>query len=367
MPNYLLYRDDLETVEDNEQETHNKIIDVMTDGMHLVRKESGDRENVRISHAKAFGLLKGELVVRDDLPTELAQGLFSQPGSHPVLVRLATAPGEINDDSKLNTVRGMAINIFNVPGKKLAGHAADTQDFVLDTGKEFINSGPKAFLQNFKPNATIAPRLSDTIKGAVSDASRMTNAALNAVGLNSEKLDLFGHEKKHPMAEAYYSQTPYRYGDYVAKIGVIPDTPGLKALFEQSYDPETPDAFREATNAFFRRQTVEFVVAIQLNTGLDDMPIEDAQAKWSEDLSQYQPVARLLLPMQTAFDAAKNASFEDLSFSAAHALEAHRPLGGINRARVVVYRALSQKRRVENNKSTEEIASADLIGEAVAP
>ncbi len=355
MAHYTLYRDDLETVESDEGETHDKIIELMTEGMHLVREKSG--ENIRISHAKAFGLLQGELVIEKNLPPELAQGLFAQGGTHPVLVRLATAPGEINDDSKVHTVRGMAIKIFDVPGPKLPGHTADTQDFVLDTGKEFINSNAKTFLQTFKPNAKIAPLLSDTVKGAVSDLSRVTNAALNAVGLNSEKLDFFGHENKQPMAEAYYSQTPYLFGEYIAKIGVIPDTPGLKALFDQPYDPKTPDAFREATNEFFREQPAEFVVAVQLNTDLDEMPIEDAQAKWPEEMSQYQPVARLILPVQTAFDPAKNAFFEDLSFSPAQALAAHRPLGSVNRARLAAYRALSQRRLSENGKPTKEITS----------
>ena len=345
MPHYTLYRDDVETIEPDERETHDKIIELMTEGMHLVRSKSG--ENVRISHAKAFGLLKGELIIEKNLPPELAQGLFAQPGRYPVLVRLATAPGEINDDSKVNTARGMAIKIFNVQGPKLSGHAADTQDFLLDTGKQFITTGAKSFLQTFKPNAKIAPKLSDSVKGVVSDVSRVTNAALNAVGLNSEKLEFFGHEKKHPMAEAYYSQTPYRFGQYIAKLGVIPDTPGLQALFDQSYDPETADAFREATNAFFRSQPAEFIVAAQLNTDLDQMPIEDAQAEWAEALSQYQPVARLILPI-----------FEDLSFSPAHARAAHRPLGSVNRARLAAYPALSQKRLSENHKPTAEITSA---------
>lgn len=357
MAHYTLYRDDLETISSDEGETHKKIIELMTEGMHLVRRESGSRENVRISHAKAFGLLTGELIVQSNLPPELAQGLFAQPGRHPVLVRLATAPGEINDDSKVRTVRGMAFKVFDVSGPKLPGHTAETQDFVLDTGKEFINSGAKAFLQTFKPNATIAPRLSDTVKGAVSDAARATNAALNAVGLNSEKLDFFGHQNKHPMAEEYYSQTPYRYGDYVAKIGVIPDSPGLKALFDQPYNPGTPDAFREATNQFFRTQPAEFIVAVQLNVNVDQMPVEDAQAKWPEELSQYQPVARLILPVQTAFDPAKNGFFEDLSFSPSHSLDAHRPLGSINRARLAAYRALAEVRRTENGKPTAEITN----------
>ena len=359
MPNYLLYRDDLETIEPDEPETHQKIIDVMTEGMHLVRQKSG--ENLRISHAKAHGLLQGKLVVESNLPFELAQGLFAKPGTYAVLVRLATAPGEITDDSKISTDRGMAIKVFGATGPKLPGHSADTQDFVFDTGKEFFNSGAKAFLQTFKPNAVIAPKLSDSVKGAVSEISRVTNAALNAVGVNSGKLGFFGHEKKHPMGETYFSQTPYRYGEFVGKFGVFPDTPGMKALSNEEYDPKSPDGLREATNEFFRNNDAEFLFAVQLNTGLDEMPIEDAKAVWSEELSQYQTVARLLLPVQQAFDVPKNTRFEDLSFSPHHSLAAHRPLGSINRARLAAYQALAKTRRAENGKSTQEIVSPDQV------
>ncbi len=359
MPNYELYRDDVETVEKDEAETHAKIIEVMTEGMHKVREKVG--KDVRVSHAKAFGVLQGQLVVRPDLPNELAQGLFAKPGSYDVLVRLASTPGEINDDSKVNTIRGMAIKVLGVTGPKLPGHTADTQDLVLDTGKEFIASGPKEFLQAFKPNAEIAPKLSDSVKGVVSDVSRVTNAALNAVGLNSEKLDFYGHPKRHPLAEAYYSQVPMRFGQYIAKLGVVPDSPGLRALENQEYDAKTFDAFREATNAFFQSQPAEFSVQVQLNAGLDEMPIEDAQAKWSEDLSQYTEVARLLLPVQSGWDQARDAAFENLSFSPAHSLAAHRPLGGINRARLVVYEALSSLRHRENNVAEAEPDSVKTI------
>ncbi len=359
MPNYELYRDDVETIETDEAETHAKIIEVMTEGMHKVSEKIG--KDVRISHAKAFGVLKGQLIIKPGLPSELSQGLFAKPGTYDVLVRLATTPGEINDDSKVNTIRGMSIKILGVTGPKLPGHTAETQDFVLDTGKEFIAGGPKEFLQAFKPNAEIAPKLSDTTKGIISDVSRATNAVLNAVGVNSEKLDFYGHPKRHPLAEAYYSQVPMRFGQYIAKLGVVPDTPGLRALQDQDYDPKTFDAFREATNTFFQSQPAEFSVQVQLNASLDDMPIENAQTKWPEELSQYTEVARLLLPVQTGWDQAKDAAFENLSFSPAHSLVAHRPLGGISRARLVVYGALSSLRHRENNVAEAEPASVNAL------
>ena len=361
MPDYVPYRDDIETIDPDEQETHAKIIQTMTDGQHISREKYG--KSVRISHAKAHGLLKGELIVSDELPPEFAQGLFQPGAKHPVVIRLATAPGEYTDDSKLSTVRGMSIKVFNVDGPKLAPFEdTTTQDFVLDTGKEFLTSGPKAFLQAFKPNAEIAPKLSDDVKGVVSTVARGTNAVLNMFGANSEKLDFYGHEKKHPLAESYYSQTAIRYGDYVAKLGVIPATPGLFELEQREFDPQTPDALREATVAFFQSNAAEFGIVVQLNTDLEKMPIEDAMAPWSEDESPYVIVARLVIPAQDAFDASRADVVDgNFSFSPAHSLVVHRPLGGINRARLVVYTTMANMRRQENNRPIHEPTSIDQV------
>ncbi len=351
MPNYLMYRDDLETIAPDETETKQKIVEVMTKGMELARQEYG--RSVRVSHAKAHALLKGELTVQAGLPRELAQGLFAQPGRYEVLIRMAQQPGELLDDSKLSTDRGMSVKVLGVNGPKLEGHTAATQDWVFDVGKQFLAGGMKEFLQAFKPNAEIAPKLSDSVKGAVSATARATNTVLNAVGVNSEKLAFYGHPIVHPASEEYFSQTAFRYGDYVAKLGFFPVSAGLEALKEQPFNPETSDALREAMNAFFKNNPAEFEMRVQLNTGLDDMPIEDAQAKWPETESQYQTVARLVIPVQTAWDPTKDDYYEDLSFSPAHALAAHRPLGGINRARLLAYKMLAERRLADNSRSVE--------------
>ena len=361
MPHYIPYRDDIETIEPDESATHAKIIEVMTDGMKNTREKYGT--SVRISHAKAHGLLKGELTVHAGLPPELAQGLFATPGTHPVVVRVALAPGEYTDDSKVSTDRGMAIKVFNVEGPHLPPFEdITTQDFVIDNGKQFFASGVKAFLQAFKPNAEIATKLSDTTKGIVSDVARGTNAALNAMGMNSEKLAFFGHPKRHPLAEEYYSQVPFRWGDYVAKFGVVPVTPGLAELETLPFDPRTPDALREATVEFFKTHPAEFDFVVQLNTDLDKMPIEDAQAAWSEDASPYRPVACIVIPAQNAFDPARADVVDgDFSFSPSHSLAAHRPLGGINRARLVVYNTMSALRRSTNGRPNTEPTSIDVV------
>ena len=360
VPQYVAYSDSLESTSDAEAATHARIVDVMEQGMANVKQTHQLPQSVRISHAKAHALLTGELVVDNQLPSELAQGLFAQPGSHPVIVRLSAAPGEPTDDSKLRTVRGMSIKVFNVQGPHLPPWTSSTtQDFVLDTGKEFFNSNAESFLQTFKPNAKIAPSLSDSVKGAISQLSSGLNHALNAVGANSEKLDFFGHGSHHPMDEEYYSQTPLRYGQYVGKLGVVPspDNGPLQLVKNKQYEPTTHDAFRHSCNDFFQQageHGVVFNVLVQLCTNTDTMPIEDAQAKWPEADSPYRHVATLLLPRQTAYDGSKDALVEQLSFSPAHSLEAHRPLGSVNRARLAAYNALAEKRRRENGWQLDE-------------
>lgn len=345
MPNYLLYTPEVETIEPDEQETFNKIVQLMTEGQNLTREKYG--RPLRISHAKAHAVVKGQLVVRGDLPLELAQGLFSKPGTYDVLVRMSAAPGELLDDSKVNSERGIAVKVFGVEGPRLATHTADTQDFVFEPGKEFIAGNARSFLQAFKPNAQLAPKLSDTTKGMVSTVARVTNKALETVGVHSAKLDFFGAPVVNPMGDGFYSQTPFRHGDYVAKLAILPDTPALKAITHQPYDQDTPDAMREACNAFLRNNPAEYSFRVQLNTGLDDMPVEDATRPWSEESSQYQEVARLIIPPQTAWDPARDGYVEPLSFSPDHSLLAHQPLGSINRARLVAYAALSKTRRAE--------------------
>ena len=184
-------------------------------------------------------------------------------------------------------------------------------------------------------------------KGIVSDISRGTNAALHAIGLDSGKLDLFGHPFLHPLSECYYSQSPFHFGEYVAKFNVVLTAPGLTALAGEKLEPKDENGLRTDVCEFFRSHDAEYEFGVQLATDLEKMPIEDASVEWPEDLSPYQAVARIVIPAQDAYSAEKAQHVEGLSFSPAHTLPEHRGLGSINRARVAAYNALASKRQME--------------------
>ncbi|ACA15296.1 hypothetical protein M446_0738 [Methylobacterium sp. 4-46] len=348
---YARYADGLERRAADEDEVIARIIATMREEGRITRERYG--RAVRTSHAKSHGLAEGTLHVLDGLPPELRQGLFAEPRTYPVIARFSHVPGEYLDDRKVSAPRGLSLKIFGVEGERLPGHEGETtQDFILDTGTTFPAADAKAFLATIGAlrRATPAPV---AVKQAVSAGARAANAVLNAVGLGSATLDFFGHPPYHPLAEAYYSQTPLRYGAYVAKLAVRPATEGLRALIGRTIDLSGDEnALRHAVTDYLTTHPVAYEVAVQLCTDPARMPIEDASREWPEAESPYRPVARLVLPAQDS--QGRIGKEEDLAFCPSHTLAAHRPLGSINRARLRAYEAMGTLRRQENGRSTAE-------------
>lgn len=354
MPSYIPYSDALEHIGPDEAETAQKIIKVMSKGGEIVR----ERENraLRTSHSKAHGLASGELVVLDDLPAELRQGLFSSPTRYDVIVRLAHVPGELLDDRKVSTPRGFALKVLGVQGAMLEpALGGGTQDWLLDTGENFIASDAKTFLGEITMTEASTP-MPEGVKAVVSVMSKANNAALHAMGADSANMDFFGHPKFDPLSETYYSQAPIRFGDYVAKLRVRPLT------IAETAEPvelriEEHDGLRSAVTRSLAQQPIQFVVEVQLCTDVERLPIEDAHAKWSQEESPFRAVARITLPAQEAYSTARKAAEERLSFNPAHSLAAHRPLGSVNRARLQVYKVMADRRRELNGLTTAEPAT----------
>lgn len=361
---YVPYSPGVEQPLEDEQQIISDIIASMTRLAGRTHEQYG--KEVRVSHGKSHGLAVGELTVLDNLPEPLAQGLFAHPATYPIIARLANVPGEIISDA-VNTQRGFSFKVLGVEGEKIAGHEGQsTQDFVLDSGtKNFPMPDAKAFLQQHKTVSEHAPLLPTALKEAVSTVSRVTNKAIQALGgESSPKLDFFGDSRIHPLAEGYYSQAPLRYGNYIAKLEIVPVAPAQQELARDEVKvdgDQDPNALRTATVGYLREHDAEFEVRVQLCTDLEQMPVEDTTVLWSEEASPYLPVARIRLPRQEAYSEARQHYVDGLSFSPAHSLEAHRPLGSIMRARLAAYPAMSQRRRQGNHDPLGEPTSIDQV------
>jgi phage-related protein len=343
---YLRYDPRIEQPQPDEQDTIDGIIQGMTQQSESVERR--EHHAVRASHAKSTGLVIGTLKIPDNLPPELAQGLFARAGTHPVAIRFAQGPGETLGD-RVSTHRGMSIKVFDVDGEKLPGHFGATQDFVLASGPTFPSGTARGFLRDGKMIG-MATSLPEGVKSVVSSTARNFNRVLHTLGTDSSKADFFGHPFGHPLADAYYSQAPLRFGDHVAKLGAFPASAAQDDLEQWRLDPQgDEDGFRHALVDFVLRHEVVFELKAQLWTDPETQPIEDASVEWPVADSPYRTVATITIPSQDAYSPARQRYFDDeMTFRPAHSLLAHQPLGSVMRARLQVYRALSAFRHREN-------------------
>nr|CAD6611062.1 catalase [Rhizobium sp. Khangiran2] len=274
------YAPHVENIEKDEADTSRKIADTMLSICEKTWEDSGHA--IRAVHAKSHGLLAASFEVLDDLPPELAQGLFAKPGRYEAVARLSTTPGDLLHDS-VSTPRGMALKILNVEGPRLPGSARSTsQDFVMVNGKEFNSPSGKAFLQNARLLAATTDRM-EGAKEVISKVFKTVEGALESVGKESAALKAMGgNPETHILGESFFAQLPLRYGDYIAKIGVVPASANLKALTGAKVDTsKDADIIRHETQEFFARETAVWHMQVQLCTDLDAMPVEGVDA-WDE-------------------------------------------------------------------------------------
>lgn len=338
------YSPDVEVVTSDEDVTIAQLNQTFDKILQTVAADSGHA--VRSVHAKAHGILEGELRIDDALPEELAQGLFARPGTHKVLMRLSTNAGDILPDA-VSLPRGLALKVLDVEGERLPGAEGATQNFIMVNGKVFQAPSADKFLGSLKLLAGTTDR-AEGLKVAASTVLRGVNKALQAVGVESTTLaSLGGAPNVDPLGETYYSVTPFRYGDYVAKFSVAPVAPALTALTGHEIDASgRPNAIRETVQSEMRAIEGVWEFRVQLCRDLERQPVEDPTVEWNEAEAPFQRVGLITVRPQDSWDATRvQAVDEEMRFSIWTGLAAHKPLGNINRARNAPYRHSAEFRQ----------------------
>ena len=331
------YSPAVETMREDEQATIAQLNDTFDVILERTAEDYGHA--VRSVHAKAHGVLEGELEVDGDLAPELAQGVFATPGRHAVLMRLSTNAGDILPDA-VSLPRGLAIKVMDVAGERLPGAEGMTQDFVLNNGTVFQAKDAAAFLSNLKLLARTTDRLEGT-KKVLSAVLRGVHNALDAVGTQIPAVDtLGGAPNVDPLGETYNSVTPFRWGDHIAKFRVVPVAPALRELTGRIVDVHgREDAIREDVRAEMQRIDAQWAFEVQLCRDLERQPVEDPTIEWDEAEAPFQRVGTLTARAQDSWDADRVRRIdEETRFSVWTGLAAHRPLGNVNRARNATYR-----------------------------
>ncbi|TXC71471.1 catalase family protein [Sphingomonas ginsenosidivorax] len=355
------YAPSVETVAPDEAETIAGLNESFQEILETTSQDYGHA--VRAVHAKAHGIARGTLTV-GHLPPQLAQGIFAAPGTYEAVIRISTNAGDILDDS-VSLPRGVALKVIGVQGDRLPDSGDSTnQDFIMVNGPAFSAPDAKAFGKNLKLLSKTTDRF-DGVKKAMSATFRVVESALEAVGGESATLKtLGGAAPVHPLGETYYSQTPFRFGDYIAKFALFPVSPGLTRLTGDLVNVTArPDALREVVRDELIEHGGTWELRVQLNTDLDAMPVEDASVVWDEKQSPFVTVATLEVPAQLSWAPGTTDKTDDaLVYSVWDGVTAHQPLGGINRARKSPYELSSTFRGQFNGCPVHQPKSlSDLV------
>ncbi|WP_239071199.1 catalase family protein [Amycolatopsis sp. SID8362] len=345
--NYLKYTPEVEHRRADEDEIVAKIVDEL----HALNAVAYDKHQhaTRDAHAKSHGVLRGDLTVYPDLPGVLRQGLFGQPASYPVMVRLSTAAGEIRSD-QIAGLRGFAVKVLGVPGPRaLPDDDTGNQDFLLVNKPTIPFGHVEAYLAAMRL-AKKQAKVPDAALKVAGVVARTAGHVLDAVQLpKPAPVAGLGMPNTHILGETFHSMAALRYGDYLAKISAAPLSEPVRTLTGVPIDRDGDGVLRELVVDFFRDNAAEYELRAQLCTDISTMPVEDASVLWPESESPHLPIAKLSFPPQDAGSAARRVYADDvLSFNPWHALAAHRPLGSIMRVRRQAYEASTSFRHAMN-------------------
>jgi hypothetical protein len=304
----------------------------------------------RGGNTKTHGIVRGEFIVRDDLPAHLRHGIYARPGVYRAWVRFSGPGPYITTDIDDAGFMSISIKLMGVPGPKLWADEQFTQD-----------------LFGVSPPTFVTP---DTKANAELQRWSLKNAQL--FYLVKHPLDaimqlLWTKTQSSPLESDYFSCVPYLLGEgqamqYSVRPRLMTRTPvpGLPGRPPDNY-------LRDAMVATLAQQDVEFDILLQIQTDPYLMPIENNAVLWPEKLSPRVPAAVLRLPRQT-FDSPEQLAFARLlSFNPWHCIAEHRPLGNQSRARLRMYKELSTLRQTMNSVQHYEPTGDEAFPGSPAP
>ena len=352
---------DFEIVPDGEA---GKIADIAKKTMKLQNKRADNIEaqkgqKLRGVHPKSHGCVSGDLVINEDIASNLQVGLFSKPGQkYKVLIRYSNASVRLSPDLENgdNGSRGMAIKVFNVGGEMLVNDkGAKNQDFLMINTPGFAFPNVQSYLR--LTNALLESKSGADPTAAFTPASDWTPedvANIKKTGAAIGKIK--SKTVRNPLEVQYFAAAPSSFGkDRVMKFSAEPcggekDQPAFTAdekskLSENYLNESIASTMSNNENVCIDLKiqvlNADQVKADRKRTDVSGDVIEDATREWNEKESPFvfKKVAKITVPSPQTVDLADVTQQECKSqaFNPWHSLEEHQPLGGINRLRKPVY------------------------------
>jgi len=331
--------DTYETVPAGEAEAASQIAALTRETVLRDQKETGSAR--RDAHAKAHGCVRATFRVEGVLPAELRQGVFQEGRVYPAWIRYSNAFSRSQNDA-VDDARGMAVKLMGVPGPKLDAGEKSTQDFLMITGPAFFVRDAAEYVEFTKAMNGGKP-LRFFLHGWNPFRWRFHDLR--------RALALVHAKTTNPLGARYWSVAPILMGETgPVKFSARPCAPPP----DEKADKKNPDFLRDAMSSRLRDAGACFEFLVQTRRAPARMPVEDPSVEWKEKDSPFRKVAEIDIPPQR-FDGPEQRKFcGNISMNPWHAVPEHRPLGGINRVRKVVYEAVSKLRHDLNGAVRSE-------------
>ncbi|WP_460156112.1 catalase family protein [Pseudomonas sp. S2_H10] len=317
--------------------------DIIQTAVRIVDQHRESTRYLRDAHAKAHGCVKAEVQVLPELPIELRQGVFSEPGkTWQATLRLSNGNAYPQFDS-IRDARGMAIKLLDVTGKQLLSDqpGRNEQDFVMFSHPNFFVSNVAEYRQNVAAQAD-GKKIMAFFPGWDPRGWQVRHLFIALATLSPAP--------SSPTQTTYFSVSPYKFGEANAKFRVMPDPDSCPVYNLSEQNRKLPNFLRNALNQQLSTDRVPacFALQIQRQDANKYMPIEDTSIEWRESDAPFETVARIKVAAQDFDTPALNLQCDNQSFNPWFGIEAHRPIGGINRLRKAVYEAVSDYRHARN-------------------
>lgn len=167
---------------------------------------------------------------------------------------------------------------------------------VFDVHGEFFDAGRDIPTQDIEFNSTPALDLAN---------AKVTREIIDLrIKYGDNKAELYKHlearkdtelqkgrdsvHNTHLESTRQYSQTAYRFGDYVIKYCLVPNTETQKKLSEETVKPaDGPDILHRWLQNFHKEHDAEYLFQVQLLENLDDQPVEYAGKVWDPERCKF--------------------------------------------------------------------------------
>ena len=290
----------------------------------------------RDAHTKAHGCVRAEFRVLDTVPPALRAGIFAEPRRRfEAWVRFSNGSGTPGNDAE-GDGRGMAIKLLGV-----AGSPSGTQDFLLDQPSGVLRprrGGLRGFPESFAALAVLRAELQPLRPAHSGSADRRARSPSQEVR-NPLSVPLLEHDALCLRRSRLQVLRP-------AAAAVLPAHRGRRAQLpprQHGAPPRRSGSALRVHGAAADRRGCDADRGSAHRVGRSGLALRAGRRR-------HHPAAGFRHAERDAFG-------ENLSFTPWHCLEAHRPLGGINRLRRTVYETISRLRHELNGAPREEPAA----------